>query len=41
MVFIINGAPVNFDDWKEVELQFNLYIKKIKEEINKKIKTWV
>ena len=35
------GAPVNFDDWKEVELQFNLYIKKIKEEIKKKIKTWI
>jgi hypothetical protein len=31
------GTPVNFDDWKEVELQFSLYIKKLKEEIKKKI----
>lgn len=31
------GLPINFDDWKEVELQFNLYIKKLKEEIKKKI----
>ncbi len=33
------GTPVNFDDWKEVELQFNLYIKRLKEEINKKLKS--
>ena len=32
------GTPVHFDDWKEVELQFNLYIKTLKEEIKKKIK---
>ena len=32
------GAPVSFDDWKEVELQFSLYIKKLKEEIKKNIK---
>ena len=31
------GTPVNFDDWKEVELQFNLYVKRLKEEIKKKI----
>ncbi len=31
------GAPVSQKDWKEVELQFNLYIKKLKEEIKKKI----
>ena len=31
------GIPVDFNDWKEVELQFNLYIKKFKEEINKRI----
>ncbi|MBI2673034.1 hypothetical protein HYX19_02130 [Candidatus Woesearchaeota archaeon] len=31
------GLPINFDDWKEVELQFNLYIKKLKEETKKKI----
>ena len=31
------GTPVSFDDWKEVELQFNLYIKRLKEEIKKKI----
>src|SRR3989338_3862517 len=24
------GITVSFDDWKEVELQFNLYIKKLK-----------
>ena len=33
------GSPVNFDDWKEVELQFSLYIKRLKEEINKKLKS--
>ncbi|GAJ19586.1 unnamed protein product, partial [marine sediment metagenome] len=27
------GTPVNFDDWKEAELQFGLYIKKLKAEI--------
>jgi len=32
------GIPVNIDDWKEVEIQFNLYIKKLKEEIKSKIK---
>jgi len=32
------GLPVNALDWKEVELQFNLYIKKLKEEINKMIR---
>ena len=26
------GMPVDSKDWKEVELQFNLYIKKLKEE---------
>ncbi len=31
------GIPVNFDDWKEVELQFSLYIEKIKEHIKKKL----
>lgn len=31
------GAPVRFDDWKEVELQFNLYINRLKEEIKKRI----
>ena len=33
------GIPVNFDDWKEVELQFSLYIKRLKEEINKTLKS--
>ena len=33
------GTSVNFDDWKEVELQFSLYIKRLKEEINKKLKS--
>lgn len=32
------GVPVSFEDWKEVELQFSLYIKKLKEEIAKKLK---
>ena len=32
------GIPINFEDWKEVELQFNLYVKKLKEEIKKKLK---
>ena len=31
------GIPIHFDDWKEAELQFNLYIKRLKEEIKKKI----
>ncbi|MCK5283292.1 MAG: hypothetical protein KAK00_07830 [Nanoarchaeota archaeon] len=31
------GTPVSFDDWKEVELQFNLYIKKLKEEVRKMV----
>ena len=29
------GLPVSMSDWKEVEVQFNLYIKKLKEEIKK------
>ena len=32
------GILVDFNDWKEVELQFNLYIKKLKEEIKRKLK---
>jgi len=32
------GMPINQEDWKEVELQFGLYIKKLKEELKKKIK---
>jgi len=32
------GAPINSEDWKEVELQFNLYIKKLKEEIERKLR---
>ena len=31
------GTPVEINDWKEVELQFNLYIKRLKEEINKRL----
>ena len=31
------GGPVNYNDWEEAELQFILYIKKLKEEINKKL----
>lgn len=32
------GTPVNFDDWMEVELQFTLYIGRLKESIKKKLK---
>ena len=31
------GTPVTYEDWKEVELQLNLYINKLKEELKKKI----
>ncbi len=31
------GTPISFDDWKAVELQFSLYIKRLKEEIKKKL----
>lgn len=31
------GIPVDDKDWKGVELQFTLYIKKLKEEIKKKL----
>src|SRR3989344_1541581 len=31
------GTPVVFADWKEVELQFRLYLKKLKEEIKKRL----
>ena len=31
------GIPAAYEDWKEVELQFNLYIKKLKKEILKRL----
>src|SRR3989338_4441628 len=31
------GTPVDSGDWKDAELQFNLYIKKLREEIKKKL----
>ena len=31
------GIPVNSNDWKEVEIQFKLYIRKLKEEIKNKL----
>ena len=31
------GTLIHFPDWKEVEIQFNLYINKMKEEIGKKL----
>jgi hypothetical protein len=31
------STPVNFEDWKDVELQFSLYIKRLKEEIKKRL----
>jgi len=32
------STPISSEDWKEVELQFNLYIKKLKEEIERKLR---
>ncbi|MBS3135854.1 hypothetical protein J4401_02745 [Candidatus Woesearchaeota archaeon] len=32
------GTPVSFENWKEVDIQFNIYIKKMKEEISKAIR---
>ena len=31
------GTPITFDEWNEVAFQFNLYIKKLEEEINKRL----
>ncbi len=31
------GMPVNHAEWKEVEIQFNLYLNKLKEEIKRKL----
>ncbi|MFH1212414.1 MAG: hypothetical protein V1659_05830 [Candidatus Woesearchaeota archaeon] len=31
------GTLICFDDWKEVEIQFDIYIRKLKQEIKKKI----
>lgn len=31
------GVPIVFSDWKKVEIQFNLYIKKLREEIQKRL----
>lgn len=31
------GAPVAYQDWKEIEIQINLYIETIKKEIKKKL----
>lgn len=33
------GSLVNYDDWKEVELQFTLYLKKLKEVVENKLKS--
>jgi len=33
-------VPVKYEDWKEVELQVNLYINKLKKEIERKIKEY-
>jgi len=32
------GTPITYEDWKEVKVQFSIYIKKIKEEIKQRIK---
>lgn len=34
------GMPISFKDWKEIELQLKLYIKKLKEEIQKGIESY-
>lgn len=34
------GTPITHDDWKEAELQFNLYLKLMKEELQKKLKSF-
>ena len=34
------GKPVKYEDWKEAEIQFNLYINKLKEEVKKRIKAF-
>ena len=31
------GTPIDHNDWKEAEIQFKLYIKKLREEINKRL----
>ena len=31
------GNSIDFEDWNEVEFQFNLYLKKLNEEINKRL----
>ncbi len=31
------GKPISFEDWKEIELQVILYIKKLREEIKKRL----
>jgi|SRR3989344_6571531 len=31
------GAPIDYNDWKEAKIQFILYTKKLKEEIEKKL----
>ena len=32
------GKPVKYEDWKEIELQMNLYINLLRKEIEKKLK---
>lgn len=34
------GTPIKYEDWKDVELQFSLYINKLKAEIKKKIDSY-
>jgi len=31
------GSPIRYEDWKEVEVPFKLYLNKLKEEVRKKI----
>ena len=33
------GAPVRFEDWEEVEVQFRLYVKNLRERIKHKLET--
>lgn len=32
------GTPANYNDWKEIEMQMNLYINTLKKELEKKLK---
>lgn len=33
------GVPISFEDWKDIELQLNLYIDRLEEEIRKRLES--